>query len=61
MATTKLYIRLNDDIADALLRLARTERRHPSDQAAVVLSAVLRGHLSTTVTTTSGVTVPRVP
>ncbi len=33
----KLYIRLDAPDFDALLRLAQDERRHPSDQAAVLL------------------------
>jgi hypothetical protein len=33
----KLYIRLDAPDFDALLRLAQDKRRHPSDQAAVLL------------------------
>ena len=37
----RLYIRLDLPDYDALLRLAHDERRHPSDQAAILLKNTL--------------------
>lgn len=37
----RLYVRLDVPDYDALLRLAHDERRHPSDQAAVLLRRTL--------------------
>jgi hypothetical protein len=38
----RVYVRLQPDEADALVRLAQSERRHPSDQAGLLLSEVLK-------------------
>ena len=37
----RLYIRLDLSDFDALVRLARDERRHPSDQAAILIKNTL--------------------
>lgn len=39
-----VYIRLSGWAADALVRLAQQERRHPKDQARVLLERALARH-----------------
>ncbi len=37
----RVYVRLDQPRVDALVRLAEAQRRHPSDQAAVLLAPVI--------------------
>lgn len=37
----RIYIRLTKDQADAMTRIAEAERRHPADQAALMLEPVI--------------------
>ena len=37
----RIYVRLDGSRAEALTQLAEVERRHPSDQAAILLAPVI--------------------
>ena len=37
----RVYVRLDQPRVEALVRLAEVERRHPSDQAAVLLAPII--------------------
>ena len=44
----RIYVRLNPTQVEALVRISEAERRHPSDQAAVMLDRVLADQAKTT-------------
>jgi hypothetical protein len=41
--TRAIYVRLDSEQVSQLVRIAESERRHPSDQAAVMLAPMLAG------------------